>query len=174
MLPPFTIVPEPEHVTQQPAYSVVGVDGIPHSKAAVDVAFEEAVLRGAALRALYVWHPPLLGVLDVARGPDDPWPAPAAIRRDGTRSQAVADVKGWNDQTAAEPPGAGDGSLTQGFARHPADDTGDEEQAISRIRVTRTGKERAGTEKSAAVSDTSARVAAAPVRQLAPLMSSAR
>ncbi|MEU3885127.1 universal stress protein [Streptomyces sp. NPDC029041] len=61
---PAAMVPEPEHVTQQPAYFVVGVDGSPHSAAAVDVAFEEAALRGALLRALYVWHPPLLGVLD--------------------------------------------------------------------------------------------------------------
>ncbi|MFI0510867.1 universal stress protein [Streptomyces sp. WSLK1-5] len=61
---PVAVVPEPEHVTQQPAYIVVGVDGSPHSVAAVDLAFEEAALRGAALRALYVWHAPLLGVLD--------------------------------------------------------------------------------------------------------------
>ncbi|WP_431989936.1 universal stress protein [Streptomyces albogriseolus] len=61
---PVAVVPEPEHVTQQPAYFVVGVDGSPHAAAAVDVAFEEAALRGAHLRALYVWHPPLLGVLD--------------------------------------------------------------------------------------------------------------
>lgn len=61
---PVAMVPEPEHVSQQPAYFVVGVDGSPHSAAAVDVAFEEAALRGALLRALYVWHPPLLGVLD--------------------------------------------------------------------------------------------------------------
>ncbi|MGW2613496.1 universal stress protein [Streptomyces sp. NPDC001500] len=61
---PVVVVPEPEHVTQEPAYFVVGVDGSPHAAAAVDVAFEEAALRGATLRALYVWHPPLLGVLD--------------------------------------------------------------------------------------------------------------
>ncbi|MCX5336734.1 universal stress protein [Streptomyces sp. NBC_00140] len=61
---PVVVVPEPEHVTQEPAYFVVGVDGSPHAAAAVDMAFEEAALRGATLRALYVWHPPLLGVLD--------------------------------------------------------------------------------------------------------------
>ncbi|WP_405909894.1 MULTISPECIES: universal stress protein [unclassified Streptomyces] len=61
---PVVVVPEPGHITQEPAYFVVGVDGSPHAAAAVDVAFEEAALRGAALRALYVWHPPLLGVLD--------------------------------------------------------------------------------------------------------------
>lgn len=61
---PVVVVPEPEHITREPAYFVVGVDGSPHAAAAVDVAFEEAALRGAVLRALYVWHPPLLGVLD--------------------------------------------------------------------------------------------------------------
>ncbi|CAM5577582.1 MULTISPECIES: universal stress protein [Streptomyces] len=61
---PVVVVPEPEHITQRPAYVVVGVDGSEHAAAAVDVAFEEAALRGALLRALYVWHPPLLGVLD--------------------------------------------------------------------------------------------------------------
>ncbi|WP_329289211.1 universal stress protein [Streptomyces pseudovenezuelae] len=61
---PVVVVPEPEHIAQEPGYFVVGVDGSPHAAAAVDVAFEEAALRGAALRALFVWHPPLLGVLD--------------------------------------------------------------------------------------------------------------
>ncbi|MDR6975977.1 nucleotide-binding universal stress UspA family protein [Streptomyces sp. 3330] len=61
---PVVVVPEPEHITQEPGYVVVGVDGSPHSAAAVDVAFEEAALRGAVLRALYVWHQPLLGVLN--------------------------------------------------------------------------------------------------------------
>ncbi|MDW4909230.1 universal stress protein [Streptomyces sp. ADMS] len=61
---PVVVVPESEHITQQPPYFVVGVDGSPQSAAAVDFAFEEAALRGAVLRALYVWHPPLLGVLD--------------------------------------------------------------------------------------------------------------
>jgi nucleotide-binding universal stress UspA family protein len=61
---PVVVVSEPEHITQEPAYFVVGVDGSPQAAAVVDVAFEEAALRGAVLRALYVWHPPLLGVLD--------------------------------------------------------------------------------------------------------------
>ncbi|MGR3938863.1 universal stress protein [Streptomyces sp. BRA346] len=61
---PVVVVPEPEHVTRQPPYFVVGVDGSPHSAAAVDIAFDEAALRNAVLRALYVWHPPSLGVLD--------------------------------------------------------------------------------------------------------------
>jgi nucleotide-binding universal stress UspA family protein len=61
---PVVVVPEPEHSTQQPAYFVVGVDGSEHSAAAVEFAFEEAALRDAALRALYVWQPGLLGMLD--------------------------------------------------------------------------------------------------------------
>lgn len=61
---PVVVVPEPEHITQEPAYFVVGVDGSPRSAAAVDFAFEEAALRGAALRALYVWQPGPLGTLD--------------------------------------------------------------------------------------------------------------
>ncbi|WP_073949139.1 universal stress protein [Streptomyces kebangsaanensis] len=61
---PVVVTPEPEHVTQRPPYFVVGVDGSAHSAAAVDLAFEEAALRGAVLRALYVRRPPVLGVLD--------------------------------------------------------------------------------------------------------------
>ncbi|NJP74995.1 universal stress protein, partial [Streptomyces sp. C1-2] len=60
---PVVVLREPEHLTQQPPYLVVGVDGSPDSAAAVDLAFAEADLRGAHLRALYVWHTPLLGLL---------------------------------------------------------------------------------------------------------------
>ncbi|MGW3354371.1 universal stress protein [Streptomyces bungoensis] len=58
------VVPEPEHVTQEPAYFVVGVDGSERSAAAVDLAFEEAALRGAELRALYVWEPGHVRIFD--------------------------------------------------------------------------------------------------------------
>ncbi|MGW0885993.1 universal stress protein [Streptomyces sp. NPDC002671] len=61
---PVVVVPEAEHITQEPAYYVVGVDGSEHSAAAVDLAFEEAALRGAELRALYVWQPGPLRILD--------------------------------------------------------------------------------------------------------------
>ncbi|MET8808892.1 universal stress protein [Streptomyces sp. NPDC004546] len=61
---PLVVVPEPEHVTEEPAYFVVGVDGSEHSAAAVDVAFEEAALRGTRLRALLVWEPGPLRVFD--------------------------------------------------------------------------------------------------------------
>ncbi|MEU3243951.1 universal stress protein [Streptomyces sp. NPDC006875] len=61
---PMVVVPEPEHITQEPAYFVVGVDGSEHSAAAVDMAFEEAALRGAELRALLVWEPGPLRIFD--------------------------------------------------------------------------------------------------------------
>lgn len=64
---PVVVVPEPEEPEvpdERAPYLVLGVDGHPRSAAAVDLAFQEAALHGAALRALYVWHPPLLGVLD--------------------------------------------------------------------------------------------------------------
>ncbi|MFF8594572.1 universal stress protein [Streptomyces sp. NPDC015220] len=61
---PLVIVPEPEHITQDPPFFVVGVDGSEHSGTAVDVAFEEAALRGAGLRALLVWEPGPLRILD--------------------------------------------------------------------------------------------------------------
>ncbi|GGX79816.1 universal stress protein [Streptomyces anandii] len=61
---PVVVVPEPEHITQEPAYYVVGVDASEHSAAAVDLAFEEAALRGAELRALYVWEPGPLRIFD--------------------------------------------------------------------------------------------------------------
>jgi nucleotide-binding universal stress UspA family protein len=61
---PVVVVPEPGHITRQPPYLVVGVDGSPQAAAAVDVAIEEAALRGASLRALWAWHAPWLGIPD--------------------------------------------------------------------------------------------------------------
>ncbi|MGW0411096.1 universal stress protein [Streptomyces collinus] len=61
---PLVVVPEPEHVTEEPAYFVVGVDGSERSGAAVDVAFEEAALRGARLRALLVREPGAFRIFD--------------------------------------------------------------------------------------------------------------
>ncbi|MQY36608.1 Universal stress protein [Streptomyces sp. RB17] len=61
---PVVVVPEAEHVPQEPAFYVVGVDGSEHSAAAVDLAFEEACLRGAEVRALYVWQPGPLRIFD--------------------------------------------------------------------------------------------------------------
>ncbi|MCX4649946.1 universal stress protein [Streptomyces sp. NBC_01446] len=61
---PVVVVGDAEHVTQEPLYLVVGVDGSEPSKAALALAFEEASLRGAALRALWVWQPPVLSLKD--------------------------------------------------------------------------------------------------------------
>ncbi|MET9046498.1 universal stress protein [Streptomyces sp. NPDC004362] len=59
---PVVVVPEPAHPVEGPGYVVVGVDGSAPSVAAVEFAFEEAALRGAAVRALHVRHPgPLAG-----------------------------------------------------------------------------------------------------------------
>lgn len=59
---PVVVVGDAEHVTQQPPYLVIGVDGSPHSQAALAFAFEEAALRGAALRAIAVWQPPVFAL----------------------------------------------------------------------------------------------------------------
>ncbi|MFJ3175322.1 universal stress protein [Streptomyces roseus] len=56
---PVVVVGDAEHISQQPAYIVVGIDGSPSSVAALTFAFDEADLRGAALRAVSVWQPPL-------------------------------------------------------------------------------------------------------------------
>lgn len=61
---PVVVVPEAEHTAQSPPYFVVGVDGSPGSAAAVDLAFDEAALHAAVLRALYVWHPTPLGAVN--------------------------------------------------------------------------------------------------------------
>ncbi|MFG2658741.1 universal stress protein [Streptomyces sp. NPDC048425] len=57
---PVVVVGDAEHVTQEPPYLVVGVDGSESSSAALALAFEEASLRGAAVRALWVWQSPVL------------------------------------------------------------------------------------------------------------------
>ncbi|GAA2633805.1 universal stress protein [Streptomyces spororaveus] len=56
---PVAVVGNPEHITQESPYLVVGIDGSESSKAALALAFEEADLRGAALRAIAVWQPPV-------------------------------------------------------------------------------------------------------------------
>jgi len=64
---PVVVVRDPEHVTQQPVYVVVGVDGSRTSRDAVDYAFEAAALRGAELRALYAWNPSRLSAAEEYR-----------------------------------------------------------------------------------------------------------
>ncbi|WP_413754516.1 universal stress protein [Streptomyces sp. R-74717] len=61
---PVVVVGDAEHVTQQPTYLVVGIDGSESSKAALGLAFEEADLRGAVLRAVSVWQPPVFMLHD--------------------------------------------------------------------------------------------------------------
>jgi nucleotide-binding universal stress UspA family protein len=61
---PVVVVGDAEHVSQQPLYLVVGVDGSPHAQAALAFAFEEAALRGAALRAVAVWQAPVFALRD--------------------------------------------------------------------------------------------------------------
>ncbi|MEV6113128.1 universal stress protein [Streptomyces sp. NPDC052109] len=61
---PVVVVPETEQVTEENAHYVVGVDGSAHAATAVDLAFEEAALRGAGLRAVYVWQPGPLRIFD--------------------------------------------------------------------------------------------------------------
>ncbi|MGW2270164.1 universal stress protein [Streptomyces yangpuensis] len=56
---PVVVVGDAEHVSQQPPYVVVGVDGSESSKAALAFAYEEADLRGAELRAISVFQPPV-------------------------------------------------------------------------------------------------------------------
>ncbi|MEU6148201.1 universal stress protein [Streptomyces sp. NPDC047081] len=64
---PVVVVGDARGADGRPYFVVgvdVGVDGSRHSVAAVDHAFEAAARHGARLRVVYVWHTPLLGVLD--------------------------------------------------------------------------------------------------------------
>ncbi|MFE6834029.1 universal stress protein [Streptomyces sp. NPDC057705] len=56
---PVVVVGDAEHISQQPPYVVVGIDGSASASAALAFAFDEADLRGAALRVVCVWQPPL-------------------------------------------------------------------------------------------------------------------
>ncbi|MCC0094484.1 universal stress protein [Streptomyces flavotricini] len=57
---PVVVVGDAEHISQQPAYVVAGVDGSASATAALAFAFDEADLRGAALRVVCVWQRPLI------------------------------------------------------------------------------------------------------------------
>lgn len=59
---PVVVVADAEHSTQQPSYLVVGVDGSEASQAALALAFEEADLRGCALRTVAGWQPPVFSL----------------------------------------------------------------------------------------------------------------
>ncbi|MEW2418713.1 universal stress protein [Streptomyces sp. NPDC046866] len=57
---PVVVVGDAEHVTQEPPYLVAGVDGSASAAEALAFAFDEADLRGAALRVVCVRQPPLV------------------------------------------------------------------------------------------------------------------
>ncbi|MFD0274234.1 universal stress protein [Kitasatospora sp. NPDC127111] len=83
---PVAVVRDPEHVTQDPPYLVVGVDGSLASAEAVEYAAATAALRGAELHAVRVWLPPLIV-------PVDEHVAVQELRRQ--LSEATA---GWSDR----------------------------------------------------------------------------
>ncbi|MFD0373774.1 universal stress protein [Streptomyces sp. NPDC127112] len=61
---PVVVVGDAEHISQQPPYLVVGLDGSASATAALAFAFDEADRRGAALRVVCVWQPPLFMLND--------------------------------------------------------------------------------------------------------------
>ncbi|MFD3992985.1 universal stress protein [Streptomyces sp. NPDC058583] len=65
---PVVVVRAPEHPSVHPPALVVGVDGSEACREAVAFAFEEASLREACLRAVWVWPRPLLSHDDVEEG----------------------------------------------------------------------------------------------------------
>ncbi|AQT75657.1 universal stress protein [Streptomyces sp. fd1-xmd] len=56
---PVVVVGDAEHITQRPLYIVVGIDGSSASAAALEFAFDAADLRGAQVRSVSVWQPPV-------------------------------------------------------------------------------------------------------------------
>ncbi|MGW5781673.1 universal stress protein [Streptomyces sp. NPDC003863] len=65
---PVVVVRAPEHTAVHPPTLVVGVDGSEECREAVAFAFEEASLREARLRAVWVWPRSLLSHGDVEEG----------------------------------------------------------------------------------------------------------
>ncbi|QNS02304.1 universal stress protein [Streptomyces xanthii] len=65
---PVAVVRSPEHAVHHPPTVVVGVDGSASCRAAVDFAADQASLRGAHLRAVWVWPRPLFEDDDLAEG----------------------------------------------------------------------------------------------------------
>jgi nucleotide-binding universal stress UspA family protein len=61
---PVAVVGDAEHVTQQPPYLVVGIDGSTAATDALAFAFDEADRRGADLRVVCVWQPALFMLND--------------------------------------------------------------------------------------------------------------
>ncbi|WP_406134206.1 universal stress protein [Streptomyces zaomyceticus] len=65
---PVVVVRAPEHTAVHPPALVVGVDGSESSQAAVAFAVEEASMREARLRAVWVWPRPVLAHDDGEEG----------------------------------------------------------------------------------------------------------
>ncbi|MGW6963228.1 universal stress protein [Streptomyces zaomyceticus] len=65
---PVVVVRAPEHTVVHPPTLVVGVDGSESSQAAVAFAVEEASMREARLRAVWVWPRPVLTHDDAEAG----------------------------------------------------------------------------------------------------------
>ncbi|MFE4208990.1 universal stress protein [Streptomyces goshikiensis] len=61
---PVVVVGDAEHISQQPPYVVVGIDGSTSATAALAFAFDDADLRGAALRVVCVWQRPVFMLAD--------------------------------------------------------------------------------------------------------------
>ncbi|MFJ3722781.1 universal stress protein [Streptomyces sp. NPDC090045] len=61
---PVVVVGDAEHISQQPPYVVVGIDGSASATASLAFAFDEADLRGAALRVVCVWQRPVFTLGD--------------------------------------------------------------------------------------------------------------
>ncbi|MFA7761679.1 universal stress protein [Streptomyces sp. NPDC048723] len=61
---PVVVVGDAEHISQQPPYVVVGIDGSASATAALAFAFDAADLRGAALRVVCVWQQPVFALED--------------------------------------------------------------------------------------------------------------
>ncbi|WP_314245179.1 universal stress protein [Streptomyces sp. DSM 40907] len=61
---PVVVVGDAEHISQQPPYVVIGIDGSASATAALAFAFDEADLRGAALRVVCVGQRPVFTLDD--------------------------------------------------------------------------------------------------------------
>ncbi|MET8509234.1 universal stress protein [Streptomyces sp. NPDC004787] len=83
---PVVVVRVPEHTTVHPPTLVVGVDGSESARAAAAFAVEEASLRGARLRAVWVWPPSTLARDDLDE---------AVTERRGLLAESVA---GWAEK----------------------------------------------------------------------------
>ena len=61
---PVVVVRESARSADSPPFFLVGVDGSEPSRHALEFAFRFAAVRGASLRAVHAWWPPLFGAAD--------------------------------------------------------------------------------------------------------------